>query len=88
MRGQVDPQARIFSYFSPESRVPADHPLRGIKAHTDQVLKELSAEIDALYAETGRPSIAPERLLKAQLPIALHSDRLFCQMLDYNIQFL
>ena len=90
MRGQLDPQAQMFSYFSPESRVPADHPLRGIKAQTDRVLQELSEEIDALYAETGRPSIPPERLLKAQLLIALHSvrsDRLFCQMLDYNILF-
>ncbi|MGA2562794.1 MAG: IS5 family transposase [Steroidobacteraceae bacterium] len=90
MRGQVDPQARMFSYFSPESRVPADHPLRGIKAHADQVLGELSGEIDALYAQSGRPSIPPERLLKAQLLIALYSvrsDRQFCQMLDYNILF-
>jgi transposase len=90
MRGEVDPQAKMFSYFSPESRVPADHPLRGIKAHADQVLGEVSGEIDALYAEVGRPSIPPERLLKAQLLIALYtvrSDRLFCQMLDYNILF-
>lgn len=90
MRGQVDPQSQMFSYFSPESRVPADHPLRSIKAHTDRVLKELSGELDALYAETGRPSIPPERLLKGQLLIALYSvrsDRLFCQMLDYNILF-
>jgi transposase len=90
MRGQVDPQGQMFSYFSPESRVPADHPLRSIKAHTDRVLKELSGEIEALYSETGRPSIPPERLLKGQLLIALYSvrsDRLFCQMLDYNILF-
>jgi transposase len=80
----------MFSYFSPESRVPAEHPLRSIKAHTDRVLKELCGELDALYCETGRPSIPPERLLKGQLLIALYSvrsDRLFCQMLDYNILF-
>lgn len=90
MRGEVDPQGRMFSYFSPESRVPMDHPLRSIKAHTDRVLEELSGEIDALYSEAGRPSIPPERLLKGQLLIALYSvrsDRLFCQMLDYNILF-
>lgn len=90
MRGEVDPQAQMFSYFSPESRVPAEHPLRGIKAHTDRALEQLSSEIDALYSFTGRPSIPPERLLKAQLLIALYSvrsDRLFCQMLDYNILF-
>jgi Transposase and inactivated derivatives len=90
MRGQLDPQGQMFSYFSPESRVPAEHPLRSIKAHTDRVLKELCGELDALYSETGRPSIPPERLLKGQLLIALYSvrsDRLFCQMLDYNILF-
>ena len=62
MRGQVDPQSQMFSYFSPESRVPADHPLRGIKAHTERVLKELSSQFEALYATTGRPSIPPEQL--------------------------
>jgi transposase len=90
MRGEVDPQSRMFSYFSPESRVPLDHPLRSIKAHTDRVLSELSEQFDALYSEIGRPSIPPERLLKGQLLIALYSvrsDRLFCQMLDYNILF-
>ena len=81
MRGQADPQSQMFSYFSPESRVPAEQPLRSIKAHTDGVLKELSGEFDALYATTGRPSIPPEQLLKAQLLMALYmvrSDRLFC----------
>jgi transposase len=80
----------MFSYFSPESRVPADHPLRGIKAHTDRVLKGLSNEFEALYAANGRPSIPPEQLLKGQLLMALYSvrsDRQFCQMLDYNILF-
>src|SRR5579863_8179552 len=90
MRGQLDPRGQMFSYFSPESRVPAEHPLRSIKAHTDRVLKELCGELDALYSEIGRPSIPPERLLKAQLLIALYSirsDRLFCEQLDYNILF-
>jgi transposase len=80
----------MFSYFSPESRVPADHPLRSIKAHTDRVLKELSSEFEELYAANGRPSIPPEQLLKGQLLMALYSvrsDRQFCQMLDYNILF-
>ena len=90
MRGEVNPQSQMFSYFSPEARVPADHPLRGIKAHTDRVLKELSGQFEALYARVGRPSIPPEQLLKGQLLMALYSvrsDRLFCQMLDYNILF-
>jgi hypothetical protein len=55
MGGQVDPQAKMFSYFSPESRVPADHPLRDIKAHADLVRKELSVEIDALYVSFNKP---------------------------------
>ncbi|HUF21671.1 MAG TPA: IS5 family transposase [Burkholderiales bacterium] len=90
MRGHVDPQAAMFSYFSPESRVPQKHPLRPIKAQADAVLGSMSAEFDRLYAEIGRPSIPPERLLKASLLIALYSvrsDRVFCEMLDYNILF-
>lgn len=90
MRGHQDPQASMFSYFSPEGRVPAAHPLRSIKGYADTVLKSLSRDFDELYAVTGRPSIPPERLLKASLLIALYSvrsDRLFCEMLDYNILF-
>lgn len=90
MRGHVDPQASMFSYFSPESRVPEAHPLRSIKRDADAVLASLSAQLDGLYAEDGRPSIPPERLLKASLLIALYSvrsDRMLCEMLDYNILF-
>lgn len=90
MRGQVDPQGSMFSYFSAESRVPEEHPLRSIKRDADRVLGSLSGEFDELYAATGRPSIPPERLLKASLLIALYSvrsDRMFCEMLDYNILF-
>lgn len=90
MRGHVDPQSRMFSYFSPEERVPAEHPLRSIKAYTESALKQIRPLLDGLYSEIGRPSIPPERLLKAQLLIALYSvrsDRLFCEMLDYNILF-
>lgn len=75
MRGQVNPQANMFSHFSPESRVPVDHPLRSIKAYADRVLTSMDAEFERLYAETGRPSIAPERLLKGSLLIALYSVR-------------
>lgn len=80
----------MFSYFSPESRVPAEHPLRSIKAHADRVLRELSGQLEAPHSTTGRPSVPPEQLLKAQLLMALYSvrsDRLFCQMLEYNILF-
>jgi transposase len=80
----------MFSYFSPDSRVPEGHPLRQIKQHADTVLASMNPEFDQVYAEIGRPSIPPERLLKASLLIALYSvrsDRLFCEMLDYNILF-
>lgn len=90
MRGHVDPQSHLFSYFSPEERVPAGHPLRSIKAYTESALKQIRPLLDGLYSEIGRPSIPPERLLKAQLLIALYSvrsDRLFCETLDYNILF-
>src|SRR5262247_2361928 len=90
MRGQVDPQGSMFSYFSVEERIPADHPLRRVKAQADAVLGAMSAQFDAMYASVGRPSIAPERLLKSTVLIALYSvrsDRLFCEMLDYNILF-
>jgi transposase len=90
MRGHGDPQSGLFSYFSVEERIPADHPLRRIKARADSVLSAMNAEFEAMYADGGRPSIAPERLLKASLLIALYSvrsERLFCEMLDYNMLF-
>jgi transposase len=90
MRGEVDPQSSMFHYFSVESRIPADHPLRRVKKLAESALSAISAELDGLYARTGRPSIPPERLLKAQLLIAFYSvrsDRLFCEQLDYNLLF-
>jgi len=90
MRGHVDPQGALFSYISLEERVPADHPLRRIRSQADLILREMSSQFDAMYAEAGRASVAPERLLKATLLIALYSvrsDRLFCEMLDYNMLF-
>ena len=90
MRGDVEPQAGLFSYISPEQRVPSDHPLRTIKRYAEEALRGISADLEGLYAATGRPSIAPERLLKGQLLIALYSvrsDRAFCEQLDYNLLF-
>jgi hypothetical protein len=63
MRGDDLQQGAMFSYLSPEQRVPADHPLRPIRQMVDAVLKRLSPLFDAMYAERGRPSIPPERLL-------------------------
>lgn len=75
---------------SAESRVPHDHPLRAVKALADVALKRLSPVFDAMYADTGRPSVPPERLLKGMLLIALHSvrsERQFCEQLNYNLLF-
>jgi len=80
----------MFSIISPEQRVPADHPLRRIKQMTDEILRELSPTFDGMYSRVGRPSIPPERLLKAQVLMALYtvrSDRQFCEQLDYNLLF-
>src|SRR5215467_3985656 len=90
MRGKRREQRSLLMIGSLEDRVPASHPLRQVKVLADQALGRLSAVFDAMYAEVGRPSIPPERLLKAQLLIALfsvRSDRLFCEQLDYNILF-
>ena len=75
---------------SAESRVPHDHPLRAVKVLADVALKRLSPVFDAMYADTGRPSVPPERLLKGMLLIALHSvrsERQFCEQLEYNLLF-
>lgn len=90
MRGTDDKQASMFSIVSPEARIPADHPLRRIKAMADEILRGLSTTFDAMYSQTGRPSIPPERLLKSQILMALYSvrsDRQFCEQLDYNLLF-
>ncbi len=90
MRGVNDSQAYMFSYISTEQRVPGTHPLRLIKTEIDKALRSLSSTFEAMYSKMGRPSIPPGRLLKAQLLIALYSvrsDRMFCEMLDYNILF-
>ena len=90
MRGINDIQGYMWTHISAEQRVPKDHPLRAVKAHADTILKGLTSEFDAMYSTMGRPSVPPERLLKAQLLIALYSvrsDRQFCEMLDYNILF-
>ena len=90
MRGNEQPQDTVFSYVSLEQRVPCDHPLRAIRQMVDQALKELSSHLDGLYASTGRPSIAPEKLLRALLLQALYgkrSERLLMEELDYSLLF-
>jgi hypothetical protein len=75
MRGNHREPDSMFSYVSAEQRVPKDHPLRAIRALVDDVLDEMSWEFDRLYAATGRPSIPPERLLRAQLLQIFYSIR-------------
>ena len=90
MRGRQEPQVTMLAFVDLEERVPADHPLRAIKALADEALARLSPEFDRMYADVGRPSIAPERLLKASLLIGLfsvRSERAFCEELDYNLLF-
>jgi transposase len=90
MRGTDTKQAMMFSTVSPEKRVPSNHPLRRIKELADGALARLSPTFDVMYSSVGRPSIPPERLLKASLLMALYtvrSERLFCEQLDYNIMF-
>jgi transposase len=67
MRGDDQQQETVFSYIGYEQRVPKDHPLRAIRQMADAVLRELDAEFQQLYARRGRPSIAPEKLIRAQL---------------------
>jgi transposase len=80
----------MFSYVSPEQRIPKDHPLRAIRTLVNGVLDEMSREFDRLYAKTGRPSIPPERLLRAQLLqvfYSIRSERLLMEQLEYNLLF-
>ena len=90
MRGDEPQQAAIFSYISPEARVPQDHPLRAIRVLVDEVLGELSPRFETLYSRVGRPSIPPEKLLRAQLLQVLYtvrSERQLMEQLDYNLLF-
>ena len=90
MRGDDPQQAAMFSYLSPEERVPPEHPLRTIRMMVDAVLKELSPRFALLYSPTGRPSIAPEKLLRAlllQVRYTVRSERLLLEQLDDNLLF-
>jgi len=90
MRGEDPQQEAMFSYVSPEQRVPQDHPLRPVREMVDAILKEMSGRFARLYSERGRPSIAPERLLRAlllQIFYSVRSERLLMEQLDYNLLF-
>jgi len=90
MRGDDDLQEGIFSYISPEKRVPADHPLRPIRKMVDEILKKMSPKFAKLYSHVGRPSIAPERLLRSlllQVFYSVRSERMLIEQLQYNMLF-
>ncbi len=90
MRGMDHQQGDMFSYLSPEQRVGKDHPLRAVRAMTDGILDSMSPLFDAMYADSGRPSIAPEKLLRAQLLQMLYSvrsERLLMEEIDYSILY-
>jgi transposase len=90
MRGRQDPQVSMLAFIDVESRIPLDHPLRMIKYIADEALAELSPLFDAMYVDDGRPSIPPERLLKASLLMSLYSirsERAFCEQLDYHLLY-
>lgn len=91
MRGKPQAQPDFLTVINLNACVPADHPLRAIKARVDAVLPKLSPLFDELYAEDGRVSIPPEQLLKARVLTALYtvrSERLFCEQLGYNLLWL
>ena len=90
MRGGDQKQEGMFSYISAEKRVPQDHPLRAIRTMVDVILKDLSPLFETLYSKTGRPSIAPEKLLRTlllQVLYSVRSERLLMEQLDYNLLF-
>jgi transposase len=90
MRGQDHQQSDMFSYLSPEQRVRPDHPLRAVRAMADLALWNLSARFDQMYAKTGRPSIPPEKLLRAlliQMLYSVRSERLLMEEIDYSVLF-
>ena len=90
MRGRFEDQGGLFSYISPEKRVPAKHPLRQVRALVRDVLKEMSRTFATLYASEGRPSIPPEQLLSAlllQVFYGIRSERQLMEQLDYNLLY-
>lgn len=90
MRGSDEQVGYLFSYISAEARVPADHPLRPLRAIVDGALRRLSPRFETLYVRFGRPSIAPEKLLRAlllQVLYTIRSERQLVEQLQYNLLF-
>ena len=90
MRGVDSKQTGLFSYISPEERIPKNHPLRPIRAIVSEALQQMDGKLEKLYSQTGRPSIAPERLIRAlllQVLYTIRSERLLVEQLEYNLLF-
>ncbi len=90
MRGDDTEQGSMFSYRSLEDRIPSDHPLRPMRAMVDAALETLADRFEELYAATGRPSIPPERLLRAlllQILFSVRSERQLMEQLEYNLLY-
>jgi transposase len=90
MRGGDQQQSGMFSYVSLEERIPRDHPLRPIREAVDGIFRAMNQDFDSLYAKTGRPSIPPERLLRAlllQIFYSIRSERMLMEQMEYNLLF-
>jgi transposase len=90
MRGTDQGQSKMFSYVSPEARIPADHPLRATREMTNRALARLDRKFRKLYSRTGRPSVPPEQLLRAlliQVLYSIRSERMLMEQLEYNLLF-
>jgi transposase len=90
MRGEDEKQSAMFSYVTLERRIPLDHPLRMVRGMTDRALERMNRQLDELYSSTGRPSIAPERLIRGlllQVLYSVRSERQLIEQLDYNLLF-
>ena len=90
MRGTDRDQSTMFSYVSPEARIPEDHPLRATREMTNRALARLDRKFRKLYSRTGRPSVPPEQLLRAlllQVLYSIRSERMLMEQLEYNLLF-
>ena len=90
MRGDADNQQPLFHVFEVEDRIPKDHPLRDLKRRADRILSTLNPQFEAAYSRTGRPSVPPERLLKAlllQCLYSLRSERQVCEQINLNLLY-
>jgi transposase len=90
MRGDDQQQSGMFSYVSVDERVPQDHPLRAVRKMVDEILRAMATDFDGMYAKTGRPSVPPERLLRAvllQIFYSVRSERMLMEQMNYNLLF-